>query len=547
MIPWILLVLPIPALAAVPGTHGVSPVLLSRYVPSGSRSSARWSCLDGSKQIAWSAVNDDYCDCPDGSDEPGTGACPNTEFYCVNTGHIGTFIPSTRVNDGLCEPECCDGSDERPGVCANICKEVGEQYREAQEAERKLRKTGSKIRSSYISFALKEKKRVESQISASDAEIAVREKEVARLKDIAERSEALSAAALELRKQSPLYESLLEHSRALTSLKREHEKHLEREKALGDILDALRIGYNPNYQDMAVLEAVRGWESLAGLPHINDVGKDGDSDADAEADDADDEEEQLEEGMWSAEKLDSDLDKLLKSNYESLLFEHDKHIGAPSGASDSLLFDLTAYIPDAFLPQYEVLRDTLVSWLETLGIAQGKNTASAGADNSRAHEAFTEAEQSLKRVKQEKEDAEEELERLFDPEWYGPEGEWRKLHNFCIEKDTGDYTYEVCLFSEARQKPNKGGSTHSLGKFTSWNKAPGVEPGSPEYYSKQHYTRGAKCWNGPMRSVTLLMSCGTENALLTVAEPEKCEYHFTVTSPALCLPLQASEEKRQEL
>lgn len=25
------------------------------------------------------------------------------------------------------------------------------------------------------------------------------------------------------------------------------------------------------------------------------------------------------------------------------------------------------------------------------------------------------------------------------------------------------YTYEVCLFDEARQKPNKGGSTFSLG------------------------------------------------------------------------------------
>ena len=30
--------------------------------------------------------------------------------------------------------------------------------------------------------------------------------------------------------------------------------------------------YNPNYQDIAVLEAVlHGWEELAGFPHINDV------------------------------------------------------------------------------------------------------------------------------------------------------------------------------------------------------------------------------------------------------------------------------------
>ena len=43
------------------------------------------------------------------------------------------------------------------------------------------------------------------------------------------------------------------------------------------------------------------------------------------------------------------------------------------------------------------------------------------------------------------------------------------------------------------------------------------------------------------------MSCGTENALLSVSEPEKCEYAFKVTSPALCLPLTTSDIKREEL
>lgn len=65
MIAWLLL-LPLPALAAE--VIGVPPKLLASYTPS---SSGSWKCLDGSKEIPWKFVNDDSCDCPDGSDEPG--------------------------------------------------------------------------------------------------------------------------------------------------------------------------------------------------------------------------------------------------------------------------------------------------------------------------------------------------------------------------------------------------------------------------------------------------------------------------------------------
>lgn len=67
-------------------------------------SNGNFTCLDGSRRIPVSAINDDYCDCPDGSDEPGTSACEDTgvRFYCENVGHIPGSVLASRVNDGIC-------------------------------------------------------------------------------------------------------------------------------------------------------------------------------------------------------------------------------------------------------------------------------------------------------------------------------------------------------------------------------------------------------------------------------------------------------------
>lgn len=45
----------------------------------------------------------------------------------------------------------------------------------------------------------------------------------------------------------------------------------------------------------------------------------------------------------------------------------------------------------------------------------------------------------------------------------------------------------------------------------------------------------------------LLLRCGLENAILSVAEPEKCEYELTGTTPALCIAPDAEPVKKEEL
>lgn len=89
------------AAVAVDRQLTLAPVA-DRYVPSSGKT---FTCLSGDKVIPFSSVNDEYCDCPDGSDEPGTSACegkPGAWFYCENKGHIPGRVRSSRVNDGIC-------------------------------------------------------------------------------------------------------------------------------------------------------------------------------------------------------------------------------------------------------------------------------------------------------------------------------------------------------------------------------------------------------------------------------------------------------------
>ena len=86
-----------------------------------------FSCRDGSGTVPMAKLNDEYCDCADGSDEPGTSACAGADsrFYCPNRGFRPLYVRSSVVNDGVCD--CCDGSDEHSSGagCPSNCIEAG--------------------------------------------------------------------------------------------------------------------------------------------------------------------------------------------------------------------------------------------------------------------------------------------------------------------------------------------------------------------------------------------------------------------------------------
>ena len=83
--------------------HGVSGSQWLTYCAG----AGEWQCLGSRQRIDSAQLNDDFCDCEDGSDEVGTSACSLTDirFTCKAD---QSSVPTSRVNDGLCD--CCDGS-----------------------------------------------------------------------------------------------------------------------------------------------------------------------------------------------------------------------------------------------------------------------------------------------------------------------------------------------------------------------------------------------------------------------------------------------------
>ncbi|XRB02637.1 glucosidase 2 subunit beta [Pycnococcus provasolii] len=88
-------------------------------------------------------INDDFCDCADGSDETETPACSHVhaKFTCKNEAHVKKDISTTRIQDGVCD--CCDGSDEtaksrrlvgQPPCDAKACEVLAKQAKHAASA-----------------------------------------------------------------------------------------------------------------------------------------------------------------------------------------------------------------------------------------------------------------------------------------------------------------------------------------------------------------------------------------------------------------------------
>ncbi|CAN0020376.1 unnamed protein product, partial [Bubo scandiacus] len=103
-----------------------------------------------------------------------------------------------------------------------------------------------------------------------------------------------------------------------------------------------------------------------------------------------------------------------------------------------------------------------------------------------AREELEEAERALKEAEESIRALEQEL--AFD---FGPQGEFSYLYSQCYELGTSEYIYRLCPFKRVSQKPKHGGAETNLGTWGAW--------AGPEHdrFSAMKYEHGTGCWQGP--------------------------------------------------
>ncbi|KAG0093243.1 hypothetical protein BGZ92_006736 [Podila epicladia] len=468
--------------------RGVAPSDLQRYVPN---EKGQWTCLDGSKTISFSAVNDDYCDCFDGSDEPGTSACGNGFFYCANERHVPARIKTSRVNDG-----------ERARLHL-------------------IQQEGSKLRKDYIEFGKAAKAKMVLDLAQFQAQTEDVERAVEEAKKI------LDAATLAQDEYHEGSKGDREASRReqLAPLIQEQTSRLARAKnarnKLRDTLQSLKENYNKNYHDTAVKNTITGFDD-----YITGLGEDHESETSTD-------EEQVDPNEYSTTP-DEHINSLTDQTYVI-----QREIGTLYDLLDNMRHEYnTENNDEAVQESVKVVEEFSTTWVadrqefadETaLEVPAELTDESPEAekfkdDADAAQSAFDEASDRRTQVQDNIRDIENKMKTDL-----GKDEAFAKLFDECFDFKDIEYTYSVCLFGNANQRSH---STTFLGKFSHWE--------GPNY-DVQVYSGGTKCWNGPDRSVKLVMTCGTQNEIISVAEPAKCEYVFRFQTPAVCPVLPEDE------
>ncbi|XP_015603531.1 glucosidase 2 subunit beta [Cephus cinctus] len=459
-----------------------------------------FECLDGSLLLPFSRVNDDYCDCADGSDEPGTAACTNGSFYCRNAGHRAAYIPSSWVNDEICD--CCDGSDEYASgkACVDNCHDLGREARlEAQKAA-ELAREGNKIRQELLARGKQIKSEIKTRLvkirgDFEEAQLTKKEKEA-----IKAQAEERENAALE--KYKPVEAEQPEP--------KEHEDNEEEQLSDSEAEDYFKMLDSDSSGSITIIEI----QTRATF----DKNRDG----------VVSEEEAI--YFLNGQKevtLDEFLDAAWANIKPFLMLEQGTFKPAPADDVEGMQDGTEEHDKeeDEYTEAEEQAVDEHEAQPEEQQVQYDEETQALVDEANSARENFKQAEKAIH-------DLEAEIRRLEDKidRDYGAEEEFASLDGECFEFTDSEYVYSLCLFDKVRQKSKSGGNDIVLGYWHEW-----VGP-EQNKYSKMKYDRGLACWNGPTRSAIITLTCGKESKLISVTEPSRCEYAMEFSTPAMCNP-----------
>lgn len=493
-----------------------------------------------------SQINDNSCDCPDGSDEPGTSACANLDplspaqplpssssgttkvtnalpgFWCENAGHIGSYLPFMYVNDGVCDYDlCCDGSEEYAhagGVkCENRCDSIGKEYRKLEDARKQAKEKAAKRRRTLAKEAKELRRRVEAKITSLEEEI----KGLQAHKDELEKKyhdveQAERGKVVKTDGEGGKTGVLLGLAKArVAELRQTLEKVLNqradlqgRVDELEEILKKFKEEYNPNFNDEGVKTAVKAFEDYAAKT------------ADA----------------LNSDLAESDVAEIVKEDGEASGINW-KEFEQDEATDTDILYSMEAYLPEFMRSFIHQKLSLLRVWLIENGIVADNP---ATGHESRLVSAAREAYQAVENDLSKKEKALTEQKEDLDKD-YGADDIFRVLKDKCVSTDSGEYTYEMCWLGKTSQKSKKGHATTNMGKFSRVDveEADDEERLDGKSLGKgprmvMRYDSGQSCWNGPQRRTDVWLGCADADEIWRVSESEKCVYKMEVGTPAAC-------------
>ncbi|GMR36677.1 hypothetical protein PMAYCL1PPCAC_06872, partial [Pristionchus mayeri] len=452
-----------------------------------------FQCLDGSARIPYEQINDDYCDCSDGSDEPGTSACPNGHFYCENRLHTPQLLISSRVNDGICD--CCDGSDEYEGgvSCPNTCEELGRSHREEHARLKAVRVSGWEKRKKMV----EEGKAMKIEKEAGVSELKVEKEGMEEEKNTAEK----------------LKNEAEEKEKAVRKIHDDDmfSRKAEKKRAAATLL------FNTIDTD---LDGKIRVDDLKGLEYVE------------KKEDGSVNEESL--ARFVSENGEADIDHFIANSFHSLRQMRRDHMAMEKrekeekeNGNEKKVFAIPSIESGrAVKVEREITEEDALHEEELDEFDDNVPFVPFSDEDNKVFDAAREAREKYDEIKRKMDDIDRQISdaESFSSLDFGEDLAWAPLKGKCSELEMGEYVYKLCPFDKCTQKEKNGYSETNMGRWKGWERD----------HSEMKYGEGTTCWNGPPRSTIVKVECGDEDELVEASEPGRCEYHFTFRTPAAC-------------